>query len=98
MGQRFRLKSSVDTSAMSVTNQIIVQALKTYGMFLADNGSDWFLSGAPDDRWDNDDLHVLQETISGSDFEAVDCSSLMRDPDSGAVQQSLLNMKGHRSE
>ena len=46
-------------------------------MFLADNGSSWFLSGAPDDRWDNDDLHELQERIHGSDFEAVDCSSLV---------------------
>ena len=54
-------------------------------MMLADNGSDWFLSGAPDDRWDNDDLHALQELITGGDFEAVDVSSLMRDPDSGQV-------------
>ncbi|MGH2551731.1 MAG: hypothetical protein ACRDHN_20285, partial [Thermomicrobiales bacterium] len=58
---------------------------KTYGMFLADNGSDLFLSGVPDDRWDNDDLHELQELIHGSDFEAVDCTSLMSDPDSGQV-------------
>jgi len=59
--------------------------LKTYGMFLADNGSNWFLSGVPDDRWDNDDLRELQERIHGNDFEAVDCSSLMVDPDSGQV-------------
>lgn len=85
MGQRFRLKSDIDTSEFSETNQIILQALKTYGMLLADNGSDWFLSGVPDDRWDNDDLHELQENILGSDFEAVDCSSLMVDPDSGQV-------------
>lgn len=50
MGQRFRLKADVDLSDFSSTNQIILQALKTYGMFLADNGGDWFLSGAPDDR------------------------------------------------
>ena len=85
MGQRFRLKADVDVSGFSPTNQIILQALKTYGMLLADNGSSWFLSGAPDDRWDNDDLHDLQEGIFGSDFEAVDCSSLMVDPDSGQV-------------
>ncbi|MGC4107946.1 MAG: hypothetical protein QM753_16605 [Thermomicrobiales bacterium] len=83
MGQRFRLKADVDISGFSSVNQIILTALKTYGMLLADNGSDWFLSGAPDDRWDNDDLHALQEGIVGSDFEAVDCSSLMVDPDSG---------------
>lgn len=85
LGQRFRLKADVDVSNFSPTNQIILAALQTYGMMLADNGSDWFLSGAPDDRWDNDDLHELQERISGGDFEAVDVSSLMRDPDSGQV-------------
>ncbi len=85
MGQRFRLKAGVDISAFSPTNQIILQALKTYGMLLADNGSDWFFSGSPDDRWDNDDLHDLQERILGNDFEAVDCSSLIGDPDSGQV-------------
>jgi hypothetical protein len=85
MGQRFRLKADFDISDFSPTNQVILTALKTYGMFLADNGSNWFLSGAPDDRWDNDDLHVLQEQVLGSDFEAVDCSSLMVQPDSGEV-------------
>lgn len=83
MGQRFRLKAKVDISGFSPANQVILTALKTYGMLLADNGSDWFLSGVPDDRWDNDDLHALQEGIRGSDFEAVDCSALMVDPDSG---------------
>ncbi len=52
-------------------------------MLLADNGSDWFLSGVPDDRWDNDDLHELQDRIHGSDSEAVSCSSLIADPESG---------------
>lgn len=85
MGQRFRLKADLDLSGFSPTNQIILQALKTYGMLLADNGSSWFMSGAPDDRWDNDDLHELQAGIFGRDFEAVDCSSLMSDPDSGQV-------------
>ena len=85
MGQRFRLKADIDIDGFSPTNQVILQALKTYGMFLADNGSDWFLSGTPDDRWDNDDLHELQEGIQGDDFEAVDCSSLIDNPDSGRV-------------
>lgn len=85
MGQRFRLKSDVEIADFSPTNQIILQALKTYGMFLADNGSDWFLSGTPDERWDNDDLREMQERIVGSNFEAVDCSSLMIDPDSAQV-------------
>ncbi len=85
MGQRFRLKAGGDIDGFSETNQIILQALKTYGMLLADNGSDWFLSGVPDDRWNNDDLHELQEGVLGSDFEAVDCSSLIDDPDSDQV-------------
>ncbi len=83
MGQRFRLKADVHSADFSPTNQIILQALKTYGMMLADNGGSWFLSGTPDDRWDNDDLHELQERIHGRDFEAVDCSSLVTHPDSG---------------
>jgi hypothetical protein len=85
MGQRFRLKGDVDISGYSPTNQVILQALKTYGMFLADNGSDWFLSGVPDDRWDNDDLRALQDGITGADFEAVDPAALIVDPDSGQV-------------
>ncbi|MBA2597813.1 MAG: hypothetical protein H0V00_14405, partial [Chloroflexia bacterium] len=85
MGQRFRLKADVDLSAFSPANQVILRALQTYGMMLADNGSNWFFSGTPDDRWDNDDLHALQEGIFGADFEAVDCSSLMIDADSGQV-------------
>jgi hypothetical protein len=52
-------------------------------MFLADNGSAWYLSGAPDERWDNDDLHELQVHVHGSDFEAVNESGLTVDPDSG---------------
>jgi hypothetical protein len=55
-------------------------------MFLADNGSAWFLSGAPDERWDNDDLHLLQARVHGSDFEAVDESSLMINPDSAEAR------------
>jgi len=85
MGVRFRLKASVDLSGFSPTNQAILTALKTYGMFLADNGSPWFISGAPDPAWNDDDLHQIG-TIHGSDFEAVDESGLMVDPDSGQVQ------------
>ena len=85
MGQRFRLKADVDLSEFSPANRVILQTLKTYGMLLADNGGSWFLSGTPDSRWDNDDLHELQERIHGRDFEAVDCSSLIVDPDSGQV-------------
>lgn len=83
MGIRLRLKASVDISGFSAANQVILTALKTYGMMLADNGSPWYISGAPDRRWDDDDLHQLQLSLQGSDFEVVDVSSLMIDPDSG---------------
>ncbi|RMF31681.1 MAG: hypothetical protein D6759_09670 [Chloroflexi bacterium] len=86
MGIRFRLKADYDISGFSPDAQVILQALKTYGMILADNGSPWFLSGVPDDRWDNDVLQELKQ-VRGSDFEAVDVSSLMVHPDSGQVFQ-----------
>ena len=81
MGLRMRLKASVNISAYPPQARVILQALKDYGMFLADNGSPWFLSGAPDERWDNDVLHAM-DAIQGSDFEAVDEASLMIDPNS----------------
>jgi len=87
MGQRFRLKASVDISGFSPEVQVILRALKEYGMFLADNGAAWYISGAPDERWDNDALHGLSQ-LRGSDFEAVDQSALMVDPDSGEAQQA----------
>ena len=85
MGVRFRLKSSVDLSGFSPANQVILTALKRYGMFVADNGGAWFVTGAPDPRWNDDDLHLL-DGIHGADFEAVDESGLMVSPDSGQVQ------------
>ncbi|MCG6862230.1 MAG: hypothetical protein LJE70_13290, partial [Chromatiaceae bacterium] len=84
MGQRFRLRSDFDSSGFSSPNRVILEALKTYGMMLADNGSAWFLSGEPDERWDNDDLHELHQ-VTGADFEAVDVSGLMVDPDSAGI-------------
>ena len=83
MGQRFRLKADFDISGFSPEAQVILQALKTYGMMLADNGAAWFISGVPDERWDNDVLVPELHQVKGSDFEAVDVSSLMVDPDSG---------------
>ncbi|HMC57705.1 MAG TPA: IPT/TIG domain-containing protein, partial [Candidatus Solibacter sp.] len=87
MGARFRLRAGFDISGYSVANQVILRALKKYGMMLADNGSAWYLSGAPDSRWDNTDLHNLG-LIKGSDFEAVDVSGFMIDPNSGQAKQS----------
>jgi hypothetical protein len=82
MGQRFRLRADFDLSGFSPDVQVILRALQQYGMILADNGSPWFISGAPDERWDNDQLSELDQVL-GSDFEAVDVSALMVDPDSG---------------
>ena len=85
MGQRFRLKADFDISGYSPEVQVILQAMKTYGMILADNGSSWSISGAPDPRWDNVMLHEWDD-VPGSAFEAVDVSSLMVDPDSGQAR------------
>lgn len=70
MGLRLRMKAGYDCSGLSAPVQVICAALKKYGMFVADNGSDWYLSGAPDSRWDDDALHDLGR-IPGSAFEAV---------------------------
>jgi hypothetical protein len=87
MGARFRLRAGFDISTFSAANQVILQALKKYGMMLADNGSAIYISGAPDSRWDNNDLHNLG-LLKGSDFEAVDVSGLMVSPNSGQAKQS----------
>ncbi|MGA7624746.1 MAG: hypothetical protein WCA91_14325 [Candidatus Acidiferrales bacterium] len=75
MGMRLRLKASVDISQFSATNQVILKALQQYGMIMADNGSNMFISGAPDDRWNNDDLHNLDQ-VTASDFEVVEMNPI----------------------
>jgi hypothetical protein len=65
-----RLKASFDVSGYTPAMQVILRALKRYGMILADNGSNWFVSGAPDPRWSDDELRTLK-TLRGSDFEVV---------------------------
>jgi hypothetical protein len=70
MGLRFRMKSSYSCAAYSAEAQVVCTALKKYGMFVADNGSDWYLSGAHDPRWNDDHLGDLK-SIPGSAFEAV---------------------------
>lgn len=85
MGQRFRLKAGVDLSGLSPQVRVIARAMQKYGLILADNGSSWYISGVPDERWDNDVLRQL-DRLSGNDFEAVDVSGLMIDPDSGRVK------------
>ncbi|HXW18375.1 MAG TPA: IPT/TIG domain-containing protein [Candidatus Acidoferrales bacterium] len=70
MGMRLRLKASFDISGFSATNQVILTALQQYGMIMADNGSSMYISGAPDDNWNNSDLHLL-DGVTASDFEVV---------------------------
>lgn len=84
MGQRFRLRHDFDTTGFHPHARAILEAMKTYGIVLADNGSPWYVSGAPDPRWDNNVLHQL-DVVTGSDFEAVDASGLMVDADSSTA-------------
>ncbi len=71
MGLRLRLRATFDTHPFPRQARVVLEALKRYGMVVADNGSSWFISGAPDSRWSNDDLHTLGR-VKGSDFEVVD--------------------------
>jgi hypothetical protein len=75
MGLRVRLKASVNISHLPYQARVIAHALKLYGLILADNGSPWYISGAPDRRWNDDALHQLGQ-LSGRDFQVVDTSSL----------------------
>jgi len=70
MGMRLRLKASFNVSGFSAANQVILNAFKKYGIIMADNGSNMYIGGAPDDRWDNDDLHQLGN-VHTSDFEVI---------------------------
>jgi hypothetical protein len=75
MGLRLRLKAGFDTSRFPPQARVVLDALKRYGMVVADNGSNWYIGGAPDPRWDNDDLHTLGQ-VKGSNFEVVDPVSI----------------------
>jgi hypothetical protein len=75
MGLRVRLKASVNISGLPHQARVVAQALKRYGMILADNGSPWFISGAPNRGWSNDALHLL-DRLAGRDFEVVNTTSL----------------------
>ena len=75
MGMRLRLKASFDVSSYSAANQVILKALQQYGMIMADNGSSMYISGAPDARWNNDDLHLLGG-VAASDIEVVQMGTI----------------------
>jgi hypothetical protein len=70
MGLRLRLKAGYRTTGFPRQTRIVLEALKRYGMLIADNGSDWFISGVPDRRWSNEQLHTLHQ-VPGSAFEVV---------------------------
>jgi hypothetical protein len=88
MGQLFRLKANFAMSDSTPKAQAVITALKQYGMYLSDGGSDWYITGTSNDGWDGDTIAALQ-TLTVDDFEAVDLSGLAGmagfDPDSGAV-------------
>jgi hypothetical protein len=75
MGLRVRLKASVNVASFPRQARVVLVALQRYGMILADNGSPWYISGAPSPHWSNDALHTLGR-LTGADFEVVDTSSL----------------------
>ena len=79
MGERFRLKASYDISTLPYQARVIAQAMKTYGIILADNGSSWFFQGASDPRFDDNQLNVMKG-IPGSAFEAVDTTGFVSGP------------------
>jgi len=79
MGLRVRLRRGVPLAGLGPQARAVALALKRYGMILADNGSPWYVTGAPDRRWDDDDLHRLGR-LTGRDFEAVDTTSLRNRP------------------
>ena len=78
LGMRVRLKATVDIANYPAHARVILRALKKYGMLLADNGSNWFISGAPDSRWDDDALATIRG-IKGADFEVVRMGTLVTD-------------------
>jgi len=90
MGQRFRLKAGFDVSKFSPQMKVILQAMKKYGIILADNGSNWYISGTQDERWDNDLMSSGFSKVKGSDFEAVEGTVPMFGKDFGR-SMAVLN-------
>ena len=80
MGLRFRLKSDFDISGFTPRVQAILRTFKKYGLIMSDNGSNWFIQGTHDDRWDDNELRQLK-SVTGNNFEAVDISEWLNHPD-----------------
>ncbi|HLF40320.1 MAG TPA: hypothetical protein VI854_02480, partial [Acidimicrobiia bacterium] len=85
MGAWFRLRSSFDVSGFRPDTQVVLRAMQRHGLIVADNGSDWYFTGTLEEGWDMDLLDELKSITAGN-FEAVDASSLMVDPDSGRAK------------
>src|SRR5579859_4049145 len=85
MGLRLRLKASTNISNFTPQAKVIAQAMKTYGIILADNGSDLYISGASDPNFDDNDLGTLKTQLHGSDFEVVDTSGLRNGSDNSTA-------------
>lgn len=81
LGKRLRLKSGFNISSFSAMNKAILTAMKEYGLFIADHGSNWYVQGTSDPRWDDDDLNALK-TLTGNDFEFIDETPMIINPDS----------------
>jgi hypothetical protein len=77
MGMRVRLKASVDISTYPASAQVILRALKKYGLIVADNGSDWYVTGTADARWNDTELNTLKR-LRGSDFEVVRMTGIVK--------------------
>ncbi len=75
MGLRLRLRGDYPTAGFPPQARVVLEALKRYGMMVADNGSNWYITGAPDSRWSNDDLHTLG-LVKGSDFQVIEPSAI----------------------
>jgi hypothetical protein len=75
MGLRVRLRGDYPTAGFPPQARVVLEALKRYGMMVADNGSNWYITGAPDSRWNNDDLHTLG-LVKGSDFQVIEPSAI----------------------
>jgi len=94
MGMRVRLRANVDISPFPPEVQVILTALKRYGMILADNGSDWFISGAPDPRWNDDNLRMLKQ-LEGCDFEVVLMQGLVEEEPCDCPEEKEALRKEH---
>jgi len=77
MGMRVRLKASVNISSYPASAQVILRALKKYGMIVADNGSDWYVSGTADSRWNDTEINSLK-ALKGTDFEVVQMTGIVK--------------------